>query len=251
LRAFVAALALAYVMPAYSVLRNVANARDHLELVGLRVEGTATVPKALAGDIAGALGVQAQGADLQLPMTVSMRVPGRCRIELASLESTKVVAAVSNNGKHRTDGLDVPAMQVLVDELCAVLAVRSPGEGESRAALEKHLRALKIDTAQSSLGRFAGKVVYVVGATAAGAPQFQAYKEKENAVNEYGEKLLPARVRFSDDKGAWDVRLIDYTSLPTGDAFPRVVEIYKGDALQLRLTALSADAKPKLDDKLF
>jgi hypothetical protein len=184
-------------------------------------------------------------------MTVAMRVPGRCRIELSSLESTRLVAAVSNNGKRRTEGLDVPAMQMLVDELCAMLGMRSAGEGESRAALEKHLKGLKVDVSQASLGRFAGKVVYIVGAPAAGSPQFQAYKEKENAVNEYGEKLLPARLRFSDDKGAWDIRLIDYTSLSTGDAFPRVVEIYKGDVLQLRLTALSADAKPKLDEKLF
>jgi len=252
MRAAVVAVALAYVMPAYSVLRNVANGRDKLELVSFKAEGTATVPKALADEVANALGAQTQGGDLQLPMTVSMRVPGRCRVELGSLDSTKVIAAISNQGKRRIEGLEVPALQVLADELCAVLALRSAGEGESRAALEKHLKGLKVDVSLASLGRFAGKVVYIVGASAPGSPQFQAYKEKFDAVNEYGEKLLPARIRFTDDKGAaWDIRLIDYTSLATGDAFPRVVEVWKGDVLQVRLTTLNADAKPKLDEKLF
>jgi hypothetical protein len=252
LRLFVLALALAYVMPAYSVLRNVANGRDRLELVGLKVEGTATLPKGVGDDIASAIGVQVGPSELQLPMTVSMHVPGRCRIELSSLESTKVVAAVSSNGKRRFEGVEVPALEVLSDELCAVLALRSAGEGESRAALERHLKGLKVDVAVSSLGRFAGKIAYIVGAVAPGSPQFWAYKDKFDAVNEVGEKVTPARLRFADDKGAaWDIRLIDYSSMSTGDTFPRVVEIYKGDALQLRLTSLSSDAKPKLDDKQF
>jgi hypothetical protein len=249
LRAFLLSLALSYVMPAYAVLRNVANARDALALSALRVDGTVSLPKTSADDIANALGVQPGQGELQLSASVSMRVPGRCRIEVSSPETTKVVAAVTNNGKRRTEGLDVPALGVLTDEVCAVLALRGAGEGEARAALDKHLRGLKVDTGVSSLGRFAGKIAYVVGATAQGSPQFWAYKEKVDL--DSGEKLLPARLRFSDDKGAWDIRLIDYTSMSTGDTFPRVIEVYKGDVLQLRLTSLSSELKPKLDDKMF
>jgi hypothetical protein len=250
-RALFAAVVLAYVMPAYSVLRNVANARDKLELVGIKVEGTAVVQKPLAETVATGLNIAAPQGELATTMTVAMRVPGRCRVELSSPESTKVVAAVNNNGRRRTEGPEVPALQVLVDELCATLALRSAGEGESRAALEKHLRSLKVDVGASALGRFEGKIAYVVGGKEPTSAQFWAYKEKFDAVKDEGEKLLPARVKFSDDRGSWDVRLIDYTTTSTGDAFPRVVEVYKNDALQLRLTSLNAELKPKLDEKLF
>ncbi len=245
-------LALTYVMPSYSVLRRTAKSRDDLELVGLRVEGTAQVPKGVADDLASSLGVQAGQGELQLSMAVSMRVPGRCRIELSSVESTKSVASISNNGRARSDGTSMPAMQVLTTELCAVLALRGAAEGESRVALEKHLSALKVDIRLSSLGRFAGKVAYIIGDPKPGAATFWAYKDKDDSDKGDGEKLRPARVKFTDEKGqAWDVRLMDYSSLSGGDLFPRVVEIYLGDALQLRLTTQSADAKVKLDDKLF
>src|SRR5262249_50659812 len=104
LRAWLLAWALAYVMPSYSVLRRTAEARDKLELVSLKVEGSAQVPKASAEALASTLGVQAGQGELQLSMAVSMRMPGRCRVELSSSESTRAVAAVSSNGKRRVEG---------------------------------------------------------------------------------------------------------------------------------------------------
>jgi len=241
-RAWVALLVAAYVMPAYSVLKRMASERDDLSLVALRVDGTATVPTAAAPEVANALGITTGPGELQLSMAVSMRFPGRCRVELSSLDSTKSVAAVSNNGKRRVEGTELAALAIAVDEICAMLALRGSAEGDSRAAVEKHLAALKVDARQSSLGRFLESLAYVIGAPGAGQPQLWVYKD---------DKFHPARVRFTDDKGVWDVRFKDYTSQSTGDFFPRLVEVWKGDALQLRLTTLNADPKAKLDDKLF
>jgi hypothetical protein len=49
----------------------------------------------------------------------------------------------------------------------------------------------------------------------------------------------------------WDVRFLDYASQATGDWWPRIVEVYQGAEPQLRLTVLSADARPELDAVKF
>lgn len=242
MRFFAAALVLAYVMPSQSVLKHMANERDDLGLTTLRVEGSVTVPAASAGDFAAALGVTSGQGELQLTGAVSMRLPGRCRFELSSLDSTKSVAAVSSNGKRRTEGAELQALQVAVDEICAVLALRGAGDGDSRAAVERHLASIKVDTKLSSLARYDGTLAYIVGNPAAGSPQLWVYKD---------DKFHPARIRFTDDKGvAWDVKLKDYAS-QASDAFPRLVEVWKGDALQLKFTTLNTDPKPALADNLF
>ena len=137
---------------------------------------------------------------------------------------------------------ELKAARVAVDELCAVLSIHSGTEGESKGSLFTHLNALKVDTKQSSLGRFAGTIAFVLGDRAEGSPQFWVYKDR----------MQPARVRFTDDaKQPWDVRFLDYTSQATGDFFPRIVEVYKGTELHLRLTVLGADTRPELDTLQF
>jgi hypothetical protein len=240
-KAWVVALALAYVLPAYSILRRLAEARDELGLNTLQVDGSATVAPAAAKDVAAALGVPWSRGELPLSFSVKMKLPARCRVELTSAESTRVLSAVSSNGKKKLDGGWTP-LQTLADELCATLAFKGAGEGQSRAALEQHLASIKANSKVTSLGRFAGTLAYVLGDSADGSAQFWIYKEG----------FRPARVRLSDDKGTrWDVRLIDYTSPVMGEAFPRAVHLYKGEEMQLRLTVLNGDLKPKLDDSQF
>jgi hypothetical protein len=242
LKWLVAALCVGYVLPAYSILRKMAEARDKAGLVGLKVDGTAQVPQAAAADYANALGVTATPGELQLSMVVSIRFPARCRVELGSLDSTRTVVAVSNNGKRRSEGTELPALQVLTDEICALLALRGD-EDDVRESIQRHLGSLKIDARYSALGRFAGGLVFLIGAPQPNAPHLAVYKDGDQQ---------PARIKFTDTSGAsWDVRFLDYTSQSTGGWFPRLVEVWKGDQLQLRLTTLNSDGKPKLDDKLF
>lgn len=249
LKAAVVALAVGYVLPAYSILRRMADNRDDLGLTALKVEGSAAVSPSSAKEVAGLLGVPWQSGELMLTFTVSMRLPGRCRVELGSPESTKTVAAVSSNGKKRMEGGELPALQVMIDEICAVLALRGAGEGDSRVAVEKHLAALKVNTKSTALGRFRGTVAYVLGDLTEGAPQLWIYKP---AASSSQSDMHPARVRFTDDKQvAWDVHFFDYASQAAGEAFPRLVAVSKGPEQVLRLTVLKADSKPKLDDALF
>jgi hypothetical protein len=237
----VAALVLAYIMPTSSVLRRLAAGRDEQAVVALKAEGLAAVAPVLARELAPALGAAWSSGELSLTATVSVRFPGRCRVDLASPESGRRLAVTWNNGRRRTEGPALAAAQVAVDELCATLALRSATEGESRGALERHLAQLKVEAQKVSLSRFAGAVVYVLGDRAEGAPQLQIYKDR----------FLPARVRLTDAGGGWDVRFIDYTSQATGEWLPRVVEVYRGSELHLRLTVLSADGRATLDEAQF
>jgi hypothetical protein len=235
------ALALAYLMPAFSVLKRVASNRDDLSVSSLKAEGFVAVAPVLARQLAPALGMGWTSGELTLSATVQVRFPSRCRVDLMPTSGGKAVTVASANGRRRSEGPALPALEVAVDQLCAVLALKSSSDGESRGALERHLASLKVDTRQVSLGRFEGAVVYVLGEKADGAARFEVYKDR----------FLPARVRVPDPGGAWDVRFIDYTSQATGDWLPRVIEVYRGNELHLRLSVLSADGHAALEAVKF
>jgi hypothetical protein len=242
------ALLLAYVLPSYAIVKKMCESRDNIGLTTLKVDGAATVGPTLAKDVATALNVDWVSGELYVTFSASMKFPGRCHVELSSPNTTKKVVAVSSNGKKRNEGLDLPALQVATDEICALLVVR--GKDEARQEVDKHLQSLKVNKALVSLGRFHGALAWVVG-DAGEAPQLWVYKPLLNDPNNTP-PVYPARVRFTDDKSnKWDVQLYDWGSAVGSDWFPRVVEVIKGGEPQLKLTALTADVKPKLADELF
>lgn len=229
-------------MPAFSILKHLANGRDELTLTALKLDGLGTAGSTVSRELASALGTAWASGELALTVTVSLRFPGRCRLDLTSNESTKSLAVMSNNGKKRAEGAPFAAAQVALDHLCALLVLKSGTDGETRAAIERQLSTLKVDTRQVSLGRFAGTTAFILGDLKQGSAQFWVYKER----------FLPARVRYTDEGGTeWDVRFIDYTSQATSDWFPRVTEVYAGGELQLRLSVLAADTRPSLDAMKF
>jgi hypothetical protein len=246
MRLFVAALALAYVMPTYSILRRFAATRDDLTLTGLKVDGSAAAAPAVARGLAEALGSTWTSGDLQLTASLAIKFPGRCRLDLSSIESSRSLTVATSNGKRRAEGPEFAAAQVALEELCALFAVKSGGEGETRAVIERHLGALKVDTKQVSHGRVLGQLGFVIGARADGSPQYWVYRDRVPP-----DRFLPARVRFTDERGTWDVRFIDFTSASVGDWVPRVVEVYRGEELHLRLTALAADTRADLESTKF
>ncbi len=241
-RALLFALTVGYVMPAFSILKRLANQRDELTLTALKLDGLGAASPALSRELSAAMGTNWVSGELSLTATLSMRLPGRCRLDLTSTESTKSIAVISNNGKRRVEGPAFAPAQVALEQACALLALHSGTEGETRGAIDRHLSSLKVDTHQVSLERFAGTVAFVLGNRKEGSAQFWVYKER----------FLPARVRFTDDAAAeWDVRFIDYTSQATGDWFPRVIEVYRGEELQFRMSILASDTRPNVDAMKF
>ncbi len=236
------ALVVAYIMPPSGILKRFANQRDELTVSSLKAEGVASVSPALAREVAGLMGVSWVSGELMLNASLAVRFPGRCRLELSSPESTKVVTAISANGKRRSEGGEVPALMAALNQACAVLSLKSGDEGATREAVAKHLASLKVDLKQASLARFNGSVSYVIGQRAENQAQLWVYKDK----------FLPSRIKFADDSGTeWDVRFSDFTSQATGEMWPRVLEVYKGNEAQLRVMVLNANAKADLSHVKF
>ncbi len=242
MKALLAALVTAYIMPTWGVLKRFAAQRDDLGVSSLRAEGVAVVAPALARDVAAKLGTTWNSGELNLGVSLAVRFPGRCRLELSSPESTKTIVASTAGGKARAEGPALPAALVALEQACAVLALKSSGEGATREQVLKHLGTLNVETKLVSLARFNGTVAYAIGNREEGNAQLWIYKDR----------FLPARVRFTDAAGlAWDVRFSDYTSQATGDWWPRVLEVYKGNEPQLRVMVLTADPKADLSAVKF
>lgn len=246
MKAKVAALLLAYVMPTSGVLKRFAATRDDLSVTQLKATGVAAVAPVLAKDVASSLGVNWNSGELTLNASLAVRFPGRCRLDLSSPDSTRTISVAVSSGKKRFEGGELQALGVALEQACALLALKSSEDGATREAVLKHLGGLKVETRSISLARLDGavssaSVSYVIGNKAEGAPQLWVSKER----------FLPVRLRFDDNGTSWDVRFSDYTSQATGEVWPRVLEISKGAEPQLRVMVLSADNKADLSQVKF
>jgi hypothetical protein len=230
----------AYVLPGGSILRRMLAAREDLPLT-LKADGSLHFYGPGVKEAGAALGLPTDRPELEADGTVYMRVPGRCRFEARAQEGN-AVASVSSEGRKRVEGTEIPAVSEAVQQLCAVLAVRGDSTGDVREALDGYLRSLGIDPRVTSLARFGGDVVYVLGQQAEGKSQFWVYKDA----------FRPARLRYKDGKGTeWDVRFLDYTSSATGELMPRTLEVWRGTERVMRFTALTGDTRARMADTLF
>ena len=236
------ALIVTYIMPSLGVIKRFANERDGLTLSNLKAEGVAAVSPVLAKDVSGLMGITWNSGELMLNASLSVRFPGRCRLELSSPESTKILAAASTNGTARSEGGELEALRVGLEQACALLSIKSSEDGATREAISKHLTSIKVDLKQSMLARFNGTVSYLIGQKVDGQSQLWVYKDR----------FLPSRLKYTDESGTpWDVRFSDYSSQATGETWPRVLEVYKGNEAQLRVMVLNANPKADLSAVKF
>jgi len=236
----VAVTASGYILPAASILRRMSEAREDLQVSNVRVDGMLTFANSGARAAGAALGAPGR-SDFQTDALLLIKLPGRCRLEATTPEGSRSVA-VWSHGKERTEGAPLDELSAVLRQICSFLAARSSTEAETRAAVDRHLRALKVDVRATTLGRLGNQVAYVLGAAAEGQPQFWVYKDN----------FLPARVRWTDaEKKLWDIRFLDYGSPVSGESFPRVVELYRDGELLLRFAGLKSDTRSALADKLF
>jgi hypothetical protein len=229
----------AYVLPGGSILRRMTDGRDEVQPATLRVEGSYIFSGPGLKEAAAALGLPADRSELVVDGAILLKVPGRCRLELATPEGRKL-AVVQLDERRRVEGTELPALSAAMSQLCPLLTVRA--ESGAREIVEQHLQSLGIQTRTTSLARFGGAVAYVLGDPEEGKPQFWVYKDN----------FRPARVRWKDKAGAaWDVRFIDYLSPATGEWMPRSIEVWRDGQRTVRFTALKSDARASLPDKLF
>ncbi len=127
-----------------------------------------------------------------------------------------------------------------MDALCALLGTSSAGDasGAYGAALARRGVAL----AEESLGRFDGRVAYVIGGKPR-EPRPLAYVDKDS--------FQPLRLVSSQGGALADVRLLGWGSPTGGDWFPRAVEVWEKDQPRLRFTTEKPTPNPRLADVLF
>ncbi len=238
--------ALAYVLPVPGILKRMGERRAALDLASLEVTGTLVAEGDAADRLAATLppAPRTPGASVSTPARVLLKVPGRCRLELApaaAAGATRPFVSLREGKLASGGGLgDVPAALALVRALCTVLAV--PTAGDASAAYAAALGRRGVPLVDASLGRFDGQIAYVVGARA-NDPKPRLFVGKDG--------FQPLRL-VADEGGALrDVRLLGWGSPTGGDWFPRAAEVWEGEAPKLRFTTERAAANPRLPDATF
>ena len=240
-----AAPAAAYLLPGPAVLRRLAQRRADLGLSSLEVRGTFVLTGEAARAAAGVTGLQLLGNEISAPATLSIKMPGRCRLELSPLdapESERPAVVVKQGRISGVRGLDrVAPAAALARGVCALLGERPGGPEPARPYVEE-LARLGVAIEEVALGRLGGRTAYVIGARPS-ERRPQASVDKPS--------FQPLRVISTLASGLHDVRLIDFGSPTGGDWFPRAVEVYEGAEMRARLTTEKAAANPRISDALF
>ena len=235
--------AAAYILPVQGILRRLGEKRAALSLDALEVTGTLQAEGRGAERLAEAAGLPA-AARVSTPARLLVKLPSRCRLELRGAdvpEAERPFASLRDTRLGGRGGLEgAPAVAALLKGLCTFLAV--PPAGDASGAYAAVLGRRGVALGDASLGRFEGRVAYVVGGRASDARPL-AFVDKET--------FQPLRLVAAEGGALLDVRLLGWGSPTGGDWFPRAVEVWEGNELRLRFTTERAAANPKLPDLLF
>ena len=248
-RRAVAALALAaalpaaaYILPVPGILRRLGERRAALGLDALEVRGTVIARGAAGERLAAAAGIRGAGPETRAPARFLMKVPGRCRLELAPPEIPEAARAfvAVRDGKLTGALAEIPAAAAFVRSTCALLA--TPAAGDASGAYAAVLAKRGVALGDATLGRFDGRIAYVLGGRAKDAKPLM-FVEKD--------AFRPLRLVAPEGKELLDVRLVGWGSATGGDWFPRAVEVFAKEAPLLRFDTERAVANSKLPEPLF
>lgn len=234
--AAIALPALAYLLPTSSVLRRLGERREKLSLSALEVTGTLQAEGPLADRLRAATGQPAGGIAL-LPARFLMKVPGRCRLEVVGATPAESPFVALRDGRITgAGGLETdPAATATLRALCTLLGTSTAGDASSAFAAALSRRGVTLG--EQSLGRFDGRVAYVIGGPSR-QPRSMLYVDKDT--------FQPLRLVAPEGGALVDVRLLGWGSPTGGDWFPRAVEALQADRLLLRFTTEKANANPRI-----
>jgi hypothetical protein len=236
--------ALAYLLPPSAVLRRMAQRREALAAPALEVRATLRAEGEAGRAIAAAAGVPAGGSAVELGAVLSLKAPGRCRLELAAPAGGEPAwAAVGRGRLAGARGLErVPEVAALLRGVCVLLAQRGTGADPGRAWAEE-LSRLGIALSEESLARSGTRVAYVLGASRPREARPQVWIDKQ--------AWQPLRLVAPLAGPLDDVRLVDFGSVAGGELFPAGVEVRRDGAVALRLATEKVAANPRIPDALF
>jgi hypothetical protein len=243
--AALAAPAAAYVLPVPGILKRMGERRASLSLAALEVTGSFVARGEAAEAIGRGAGLAAVAGQVSAPAIFRMKVPGRCRLELAPAELPEVsrpFVSLRDGRLSGAGGLDkLPSAVAFLRTACALLGAYPGGDVASTyaASLGRHGVALT----EVTLGRFDGHLAFVVGGRQKDAAKPLLFVDKD--------AFQPMRLVASEAGVMLDVRLLGWGSPTGGDWFPRAAEVWAGEVMRLRFTAERTVPNPKLAEALF
>jgi len=194
---------------------------------------------------AAGLGLAGTGTEAYAPALFTVKVPGKCRVDLllADLPAAERPAAAARGARLTgTRGLErQQAVAALVLGLCALLGER-PGGAEPERPWVQALVPLGVAIDEVSLARAGSRVAYVLGGKAREERPL-AWVDKQS--------FQPLRLAAAFAGARQEVRLLDWGSSTGGDLFPRAVEVWGGGQARLRFTTEKVVSNPKVADALF
>ncbi|MGI5863329.1 MAG: hypothetical protein ACOX6T_14910 [Myxococcales bacterium] len=234
----VPAAAHAYLLSAAAVIHKMGVHRRNLKLATMVVKGEITFEGPEVAAAAVALGRQVEESKLTAPMTISYKMPGRCRVELEAAEGREGPSASNINGKVTTTGTALGALTDFAAYVCPLLDGRGGFDGVLDLAKTSGIKTTKV-----ALGRAEGVVAYVIGAHPrdVGVPSLWVEKDR----------FEPLRLVLKDGESFRELRLIDYSSAVAGEWHPRVVELRKATELSARFVLDKIEPNAKLADAIF
>ncbi len=236
--------AAAYLLPVQGILKRMGERRAGLALDALSVSGTLSLDSDDAAAVPALGSLPRLGGLVHVPATFHLRIPDRCRLELATLEvpeTSRPFVAIRDGRVVSSGGLgEVPAAVALVRSTCTLLGTQPAGDASAAYAAALARRGVAIG--EVSLGRFDGRIAWVLGGRAKDAKPL-AWVEKEG--------FQPLRLLSAEGGPLQDVRLLGWGSPAGGDWFPRAVEVWSGGRVRVRLHTEKASPNPKLPDLLF
>ena len=211
---FAGTAAWAYMLPGPFILGKVAEQRTTAGLDDVTLEGSATVAGP-AGEITGSSRLRFKAGGF-----LELTVIGGHGDESFSIAHGKIT------------GKPTAGMQKLVASLKGMEKVVTwalPGR-EPAGTMTPEIKAANVDLEKRSLGRFHGRVVFIVGADAKDRVVPQVWVDKDT--------FTILRVMLPDRKGrTFDIKLYDFQSPPLQGRFPATIEIYDGPERVLRFQA--------------
>ncbi len=238
--AAVALPALAYLLPTSAILRHLGQRRESLELTSLEVTGTLQAEGPTADRINAAT-ARPVGGSTTLAARILIKIPGRCRLEVLGASPAESPALVLRDGRlSGVGGLDAdPSAAALVRAMCTLLAASTAGDASATYSAALGRRGVSLG--EPSLGRFDGRVAYVIGGRARDTKPL-LYVDKDG--------FQPLRLIAAEGGALQDVRFLGWGSPTGGDWFPRAIEVVQGEQLRLRFTTEKASANVKIPEGL-
>ena len=239
-----AAPAAAYVLTVPGILKRMGERRAALSLDALEVTGSIVAKGEAAEALGRGAGLVAVAGQVSAPAIFRMKVPGRCRLELAPAEApegARPFVSLRDGRLTGGGGLDkLPSAVAFLRTACALLATFPGGDAAASygAALSRHGVAL----GEATLGRFDGQLAFVVGG-----------RQKDTKPLLFVDKdaFHPMRLVAHEGALALDVRLLGWGSPTGGEWFPRAAEVWVGDQMRLRFTTERTVPNPKLAEAVF